>query len=106
MIDRSSLRVWIGKPRSKVLRGQLEHDVAEPIQADRFQSFAKRRMLVVRQRSCKTPFKQADQQGSTPLVTRIVEIETSSRIHLAFASTCPDAGVFKAIATILRPAPT
>jgi len=33
-------------------------------------------------------------------------IETSSRIHLAFASACPDAGVFKAIATILRPAPT
>ena len=33
-------------------------------------------------------------------------IETSSRIRLAFASACPEAGVFKAIATSLRPAPT
>jgi hypothetical protein len=33
-------------------------------------------------------------------------IETASRIRVAFASACPDAGVFKAIATSLRPAPT
>ncbi|MDF0489004.1 IS1380 family transposase ISSp1 [Sphingomonas sp. S2M10] len=33
-------------------------------------------------------------------------IESASRIRVAFASACPDAGVFKAIATGLRPAPT
>ena len=33
-------------------------------------------------------------------------IETASRIRIAFASACPDAGVFKAITTSLRPAPT
>ena len=32
--------------------------------------------------------------------------ETATRIRVAFASACPDAGVFKAIATSLRPAPT
>lgn len=33
-------------------------------------------------------------------------IETASRIRIAFASACADAGVFTAIATNLRPAPT
>lgn len=33
-------------------------------------------------------------------------IESASRIRIAFASACPEAGVFKAIATSLRPAPT
>lgn len=33
-------------------------------------------------------------------------IETSSRIRIAFASACSEAGVFTAIATSLRPAPT
>ena len=33
-------------------------------------------------------------------------IETATRIRVAFASACPDAGVFKAITTSLRPAPT
>jgi hypothetical protein len=33
-------------------------------------------------------------------------IESASRIRLAFASACADAGVFTAIATNLRPAPT
>lgn len=33
-------------------------------------------------------------------------IKSSSRIRVAFASGCPDAGVFKAIATNLRSAPT
>jgi hypothetical protein len=33
-------------------------------------------------------------------------IETATRIRIAFASACPDADVFKAIATNLRPAPT
>ncbi len=33
-------------------------------------------------------------------------IESASRIRVAFASACPDAGVFRAIATSLRPAPT
>jgi hypothetical protein len=33
-------------------------------------------------------------------------IETATRIRVAFASACPDAGVFRAIATNLRPAPT
>ena len=32
-------------------------------------------------------------------------IESASRIRLAFALTCSEAGVFKAIATSLRPAP-
>jgi len=33
-------------------------------------------------------------------------IETASRIRVAFASACPDAAVFRAIATRLKPAPT
>jgi hypothetical protein len=33
-------------------------------------------------------------------------IESASRIRIAFASACPDARVFAAIATSLRPAPT
>lgn len=33
-------------------------------------------------------------------------IETATRIRVAFASACPDANVFKAIAISLRPAPT
>ena len=33
-------------------------------------------------------------------------IESASRIRVAFASACPDAAVFKTIATALRPAPT
>jgi hypothetical protein len=33
-------------------------------------------------------------------------IETASRIRVAFASACPDAVVFRAIALTLRPAPT
>jgi len=33
-------------------------------------------------------------------------IETATRIRVAFASACPDASVFRAIATNLRLAPT
>jgi hypothetical protein len=33
-------------------------------------------------------------------------IETASRIRVAFASACPDANMFRALATGLRPAPT
>lgn len=33
-------------------------------------------------------------------------IETASRVRVAFASACPDASVFRAIAISLRPAPT
>ena len=33
-------------------------------------------------------------------------IETASRIRIAFASACPDANLFKAIAAAFRPAPT
>ncbi len=33
-------------------------------------------------------------------------IESASRIRVAFASGCPDVGVFKAIAANLRSAPT
>jgi len=33
-------------------------------------------------------------------------IETATRIRVAFASACPDAAVFRIIATALRPAPT
>jgi hypothetical protein len=33
-------------------------------------------------------------------------IETASRIRVAFASACPDAGTFRAIAAALKPAPT
>ncbi len=33
-------------------------------------------------------------------------IESATRIRVAFASACPDASVFKSIATSLRPAPT
>jgi hypothetical protein len=33
-------------------------------------------------------------------------IENTTRIRVAFASACPDAAVFKTIATALRPAPT
>ncbi len=33
-------------------------------------------------------------------------IETASRIRIAFASACPDAALFRTIATALRPAPT
>lgn len=33
-------------------------------------------------------------------------IETTSRVRFAFASACPDAGVFKAIVTNIRSAPT
>jgi hypothetical protein len=33
-------------------------------------------------------------------------IETASRIRVAFASACPDADLFRTIATALRPAPT
>nr|WP_039391145.1 IS1380 family transposase [Novosphingobium sp. MBES04] len=33
-------------------------------------------------------------------------IESASRIRVAFASACPDANVFRALATSLRPAPT
>ena len=33
-------------------------------------------------------------------------IESATRIRVAFASACPDATVFKTIATALRPAPT
>ncbi|PZQ50226.1 MAG: IS1380 family transposase, partial [Novosphingobium pentaromativorans] len=33
-------------------------------------------------------------------------IETATRIRVAFASACPDASLFRTIATGLRPAPT
>ena len=33
-------------------------------------------------------------------------IETASRIRIAFASACPDADIFRALARALRPAPT
>ncbi|WP_258043207.1 transposase [Sphingomonas sp. NBWT7] len=33
-------------------------------------------------------------------------IESATRIRIAFASACPDAATFKAVATNLRPAPT
>ena len=33
-------------------------------------------------------------------------IETATRIRVAFASACPDAYMFRTIATALRPAPT
>ena len=33
-------------------------------------------------------------------------IESASRIRVAFASACPDAALFRSIATALRPAPT
>ena len=33
-------------------------------------------------------------------------IETASRIRVAFASACPDAYLFRTIATALKPAPT
>jgi hypothetical protein len=33
-------------------------------------------------------------------------IESASRIRVAFASACPDANIFRALATGLRPAPT
>ncbi|MBB3957721.1 hypothetical protein GGR38_004696 [Novosphingobium sediminicola] len=33
-------------------------------------------------------------------------IETASRIRVAFASACPDANAFRAIAAAFKPAPT
>lgn len=33
-------------------------------------------------------------------------IETASRVRIAFASACPDADIFRALARALRPAPT